>query len=199
MSEQKKDGFLKQVFITQTKGFLDVSRKRGLWQEIADEWNGKLTIGHTAGNELEILKLVIPYKNREIHLSESDTRPLKFEISFECKMDYELTIGQEDAIEKILKKLGKKEVEVGNEQFDNKYLVQSPNPELTKQLLTKDITDLFVKLEIYSSAYATDEKMQTSHLVSVISRTLDDKSIFIELIGMHERIMDQLEEFGVIG
>jgi len=198
MIDQKKEGFLKQMLVTQTQGYLDVSRKRALWQEIASAWNGKLTIGHTAGNELEILNMVIPYKNREIHLSESDTRPLKFEVSFDCKMDYELTIGQEDAIEKILKKLGKKEVEVGNEQFDNKYLVQSPNPELTRKLLTKDITDLFVKLEIYSSAYVTDEKMQTSHLVSVISRTLDDKSVFVELIGMYEKIVDQLEEFGLI-
>ena len=198
MSDQKKEGFLKQVFVTQTKGFLDVSRKRELWQEIAFEWNGKLTIGHTAGNELEILKLVIPYKNREIHLSESDTRPLKFEISFECKMDYELTIGQEDAIEKILKKLGKKEVEVGNEQFDNKYLVQSPNPELTKKILTMDITDKFVKLEIYSFAYTTNVKLHTSRLISVISRTLDDKSIFEELIRLHERIFDQLEELEMI-
>ena len=82
MSEMKNDKYLKQVFVTQTKGYLDVSIKRELWQKISDEFKGKFKISRTSGNVFEILKISIPYKNWEIKISESDTRPMKFEISF---------------------------------------------------------------------------------------------------------------------
>ncbi|MFZ4413275.1 MAG: hypothetical protein ACOYOV_09365, partial [Bacteroidales bacterium] len=118
MKENKVNDYLKQTFVNQTKGYIDVSLKRELWQKMSNQFKGKFKISHNSGNELEILKITIPYKNWEIIISESDTRPMKFEISFVSQIEYELIIGFEDSIEKILKRLGKKEVEVGNEMFD---------------------------------------------------------------------------------
>ncbi len=198
MSVKKDDKYLKLPFATQTKGYIDVSQKRELWQEIGNEFKGKFIIGHNSGNELEILKISIPYKNWEIILSESDTRPLKFEISFTSEIDYELIIGYEDAIEKLLKRLGRKEIELGNEKFDTKYLVRSHNFAMTKKIITQDIIDDFIKLDIYSFAYTTDLKKRTSHLISVISRTIDDKSTIEELIRLHIRIIDRFKELMLI-
>jgi len=194
MNEKKDDDYLKQVFVTQTKGFIDISLKRELWKEISDEFKGKFKISHTSGNVLEILRINIPYKNWEIRLSESDTRPLKFEISFKSEIDYELIISYEDSVEKLLKRLGKKEVELGHEQFDNIYLIKSHNSEITKKLLTKDIIDDFIKLNIYSFSYTTDLKTRTSNLLSVISRTIEDKSTIEDLVRLHMRIIDKLKE-----
>ncbi|MEI6060855.1 MAG: hypothetical protein WCR72_09110 [Bacteroidota bacterium] len=198
MSENKDDNFLKRAFVTQTKGYLDVSLKRDVWAAISDEFKGNFTISHNSGNELEILKISIPYKNWVINLSESDTRPLKFEIPFASLFDYELVLGYEDSVEKILKRLGKKEVEIGNELFDQKYLIKSHNPEITKSIFTQDITDDFLKFNIYSLAYHTDTKKRTSELISVISRTVEDKATIGDLIRLHMRIIDNLKEQKVI-
>ena len=92
MSKSKDDSFLKNMFVTQTKGFIDISLKRELWQEISNELNGNFKICHDSGTVLEILKISIPHKNCEINLSESDTQPLKFEISFSSEFDFELII-----------------------------------------------------------------------------------------------------------
>lgn len=198
MSEKKDSENLQQLPANQTRGYLDISLKRALWQEISNEFKGKFIISHNSGNELEILKIYIPYRNWEIKLSESDTRPLKFESSFVSGTDYELIIGYEDSIEKLLKRLGKKEVELGNENFDNKYLIKSHDLEMTKKLITQDIIDNFIKFNIYSLAYTTDLKNRTSNLISVISRTIDDKLTIEDLIRLHMRIIDKLKELTLI-
>ena len=194
MNEKKDDSYLKKVIVTQTMGFIDISQKRKLWQEISDEFKGKFKISHTSGNVLEILRICIPYKNWEIKLSESDTKPLKFEISFKSEIDYELIISYEDSIEKLLKRLGKREVELGHENFDNKYLIKSHNSEITMKLISQDIIDDFIKLNIYSFSYTSDLESRTSNLISVISRTIEDKSIIEDLIRLHMRIIDKLKE-----
>ncbi|MEI6695666.1 MAG: hypothetical protein WCO13_06335 [Bacteroidota bacterium] len=198
MSKNKVNDYLKQTFINQTKGYIDVSLKRELWQKISIEFKGKFKISHNSGNELEILKITIPYKNWEINISESDTRPMKFEISFGSQIEYELIIGFEDSIEKILKRLGKKEVEVGNEMFDKKYLLKSQNSEITRKILQQDIIDGFLKFNIYSLAYTTDTKRGTSKLISVISRTVEDILTMGDLIKLYMRIIDKLIEIKLI-
>lgn len=198
MDKKKDDDYLKHVYVTQTKGYIDISLKSGLWQEVSNEFNGKFVVSHTPGNVLEILKICIPYKNWEINLSESDTRPLKFEISFKSEIDYELVIGYEDSIERLLKRLGKKEIELGSKEFDNKYLIRSHNSELTKKLITQDIIDGFLKLDIYSLAYTTDLKSRTANLITVVSRTIKDKSTIEGLIRLHMGIIDKLKELVLI-
>lgn len=125
MSENRNNENLVTLLVNQTRGYLDISSKRELWQDISSEFNGKFSIGHNSGNELELLKITIPYQNLEIKLTESDTKPLKVGISFKSRTNYELIIGYEDFFEKLLKLLGKRDVEIGYEQFDEKYLVQS--------------------------------------------------------------------------
>ncbi|HCT30951.1 MAG TPA: hypothetical protein DIW31_09510 [Bacteroidales bacterium] len=198
MKEEKNDDYLKQVFVTQTKGFIDISLKRELWQDVSNEFNGKFIISHTSGNVLEILKINIPYKNWEIKLSESDTRPLKFEITFNSGIDYELIINYEDIVENIMKRFGRKEVELGNELFDNKYIIRSRNSEITKKLLTQEIINDFIKFNIYSLSYTTGLKKRTSNLISVISRTIEDKSTIESLIRLHMKIIDKLKELALI-
>lgn len=106
MAKKDKDSFLKGAYVTQTHGYLDVFSKREMWKQIAEEFKGDFKIAHNSSNELEIHKLIIQYKKWVINISESDTRPLKFEIEFNSVMDYSLVLGWEDSIEKLLKNLG---------------------------------------------------------------------------------------------
>ena len=195
---KKKDSFLKQSYITQTHGFLDVLPKRDLWKQIGKELNGEFKISHDSGGVLEILKLIIPYKNNVIKLSESDTRPMKFEIEFESQLDFDLTIGHEDMIERILKKLGKKELEIGNERFDNHYLIKSKDKENTLRLFTTGIINYLLEYDVYSLSYITDNKENKSNLTTVISRTVDDKKTITDLIEMHKLIVDRLLDLHII-
>jgi len=198
MSENKDDAYLKQVFVTQTKGFKDVTTKHEIWQEVANEFDAELKVSHTTDNVFKIFRINIPYNNLEIKLSESDTQPLKFEISFTSILDFELIIGIEDSIDRLLKKLGKKELELGNEEFDKKYLINSHNPEITKKLITQDIIEGFIKSEVYSFAYTSDIKKQTSNLLSVISRTIEDKDKITDLIRLHMKIIDNLKGLKIV-
>lgn len=198
MSESNDSDYLKHAFVTQTKGYIDVSLKRELWQQVSNEFKGNFILSHNSGNELEMLKIAIPYKSWQINLSESDTRPLKFEVSFVSQFDYELVVGYEDSFEKILKRLGKKEIELGNKAFDDKYLIESRNSEITKRIFKQEIIDDFLKFDIYSFAYTTDVKNHTAKLTSVISRTVNDKPTVEGLITLHMRIIDKLKEFKLV-
>lgn len=198
MNKKKKDNFLKQTFVTQTDGYLDVFPKRELWRQIGKDFKGQFKISNNSGNEIEILRLSIPYKEYEIILSESDTRPLKFEVEFNSCLDYELIMGLEDSIEKILKWLGKKEIEIGNDKFDKNYLIQSKDADKTINLFSEEIIESLLKYNVYSLSYFTEKKHRKSKLTSVISRTIDDKKAIVDLIILHERIIDKLKEQMII-
>jgi hypothetical protein len=198
MIDKKDDGIIKRAFITHTDRYLDVFPKREIWREIAKDFNGTFKIGHTSSNVLEILRIYIPYKNWEIKLSESDTRPLKFEIDFIPKIDYDLTIGLEDTIERIIKRFGKGEIELGYKDFDEHYIIKGKNPGKTIQLFTHEIIVGFLKYNVYSFAYSINKKKQTSQLISVISRVVDDKDTLVNLILLHQRIVDRLEDLSII-
>lgn len=190
--------FLKGSFITRTSGFLDVSSKAGLFREISDVLGGEFTMSHNPGNVLSTLRMVIPYKNREIILTESDTRPLKFQVSFESLRDYELIVGIEDFFDKILKMFDKKEVEVGDEVFDSHYLIHSNDPVLTTALLNKPVRDKILRHNLYTVSYQTDAKRKKSELLSVVSRTINDKEAYLDLVSIHQMLIDNLTEFGIV-
>ena len=63
-------------------GYTDNFPKREMWKEIANELKGVFTIKHNSGHELEIHTASVPHKKWDIIISVSDSRPLKFQISF---------------------------------------------------------------------------------------------------------------------
>lgn len=179
-------------------GYSDIFPKREFWRQLSDKFNGKFEIYLTSGNELESHKLFIPFDKWEIILTESDTKPLKFEIQFDSFFDYNLTIGKEDKIDRLLKLLGKREIEIGNNDFDNNYTIESNDKETTIKLFSKEIIDCILRLEVYSIAYSTDNKKQKSSLISVISMTNDEMIVIEELIDLHFNIINKLKEQSII-
>lgn len=198
MSKKDKDSFLKRAFVTRTHGYIDVAQKREVWEQIALEFSGELKISHNSSRELEIHKLSIPYKKWNILISESDTKPLKIEIEFRSVFDYNLLLGWEDSIDKILKKIGKQEIEIGNEIFDNRYFIKSNDADKTKNIFTEEIMNLMLKYNVYAVSYTTDSKKQKSNLMSVISRNIDSKDMIKDLILLHFNFIDSLERMHII-
>lgn len=189
---------LKGSYVTRTSGYLDVIAKEELFKEISSISGGVLSKSHNPGNVLSTLRIAIPYKKWEIILTESDTRPLKFQVGFEPLHDYELIIGIEDAFDKILKKFGKAEIEVGDKVFDNQYLIHSSDPVLTGKLLNDNTRNKILKHSLYNISYLTDNKRKRSELTSVVSRTIEDKETYLDLISLHQMLIDSLAELKVI-
>ena len=198
MSSKNKDNRLKQIFVTRTHGYLDVSLKRDLFNELSKSFNGEFAMKHTSDNVLETLNISIPYKNRIIEISESDTRPLKFQISSDSLQDFELFISLKDTFDKILKKIGKPEIEVGIKDFDDHYLIKSNRSDLAKKLISEEIQNYLLKYNVYSISIATDQKSNKTNLISVISRTLDDKKSYEDMIMLHQLLIDNLDKQKII-
>ena len=113
-------------------------------------------------------------------------------------LDYELVLGQEDSIDKLLKKFGKKEIEIGNTAFDNQYLIESKDHQNTTQLFTAEIVDLLLKYNVYSIAYSANLKKRTSNLISVVNRVTADRKSMDDLIHLYMKIIDRLEVLKIV-
>ncbi len=198
MKSKNKENITKIKFKGPSLGYTDNYPKRTMWQEIASKFSGEFKVKHNSGNELEIHEISIPHKKWEIHISVSDTRPLKFQISFITNFDFKLMLSWEDFIERIIKKFSKPEIEFGRKEFDKKYLIKSNRPELAEKVISKEVQKLMLKYNIYSISYQTDQKIRTSELISVIQRKAGKKEMVIELIEMFKVIINNLERASII-
>ena len=184
--------------MTNTKGYLNVIEKLEIFKEISLYFKGEFSISHNSGNELNTLRISIPYKKWKIVITESDTKPLKFHLEFESLTDFELIIGIEDFFDKILKKIGSKEVEIGQEIFDKQYLIHTNNLLIAKEFLDSNIRKKILENKIYSISYISKSKDKKSELLTVVSRTLEKKEIYIDLVFLHQLLIDRLTDLKII-
>jgi len=197
--KEEKESLLEQVLQTPSFGYTDNFPKRDMWREIAKLYNGEFKIKFNSGNELEIHQITIPYKKWTIHISVSDTRPMKFQMDFKSRLDFDMILSWEDFIERILKKFGEPEIEVDSYDFDKRYLIKSSHADLVKRLLTKEIQKAFLENNIYSVAYKTNAEANKSEWLSVIQRKAGNKDFVMGLIKLHMHIIDRLNDLKIIG
>lgn len=196
VSEKKKadrsENLFDSIINTTALGYTDVSPKREIWKEIAEEFNGIFKINYNSGQEVEIHNVSIPYKKWNIQISVSDAKPLKFQVNFDSNQNFELVLGWEDFIDNFLKKLGFHEIEIGSPDFDKRYLIKSSDPEKAKKLMSLNIQMIFLKYDIYSLSYQTNQNYKTSELLCVIQRMPGNKDMIIEIINMFKLLIDNL-------
>jgi hypothetical protein len=179
-------------------GFTDNFPKRQMWTEIAKELNGEYKIKQTSGNVIEIHNLSLQFKKWKIKISVSDSRPLKFNVVFTPITDFELVISREDFIEKILKKIGKSEIELGWKEFDDHYLIHSNRSDLAKQILTSEFQKTILKYDVNSISIQTNMAKGTAELISVIQRSAGEKEMILELVEAHRLLISNLEKSKII-
>jgi hypothetical protein len=198
MTEEMDENIIQTIINGPSLGYTDNFPKREMWEEIAKKLNGEFKIKYNSGHELEIHNISIPYKKWNIEISVSDTRPLKFQISFSSRQDFELILSWEDFIERILKKFSKPEIELGWQEFDKHYLIKSNRSDLVKHLLTKEIQKSLLKHNVYSISYQSNTATGTSELTSVIQRNAGEKEMIFELIEMYKLLIDNLDKLRII-
>lgn len=195
---KEKDENKSQKFINRSSKYTDNYPKRNLWKDIAKEQNGEFKIKFNSGKEIEIHNISIPHKKWNLEISVSDTRPLKFQVYFSSLQDFELTISWEDFIERILKRFGKPEIELGWKKFDDHYLIKSNRSGLVKKIFAKEIQEIILKHNIYSIIYHTNVKTKRAELISVVQRQVGEKDMIIELIEMFKQLIDNIEKLRII-
>jgi len=189
-TKSDKVNFLEETFI---KGqiYKDVYSKKEVWKKLEQLFNGKLKIKHTINKDITSFQLDLPYKNHKLIITESDTKPLKFEIEFKLNKNFEFNISWEDTIEKILKVFGKQDIQINDKQFDKKYLIQSTDSDLITDLLNcKSIKNLILKYNIYLINFEYNEKKKNHKLLTVKDRNTKDINKLIELISLEFSIID---------
>ena len=198
MTKEKEESTIQKIIKGPSLGYTDNLPKREMWKEIAKELNGEFKIKFNSGHELEIHNISIPYKKWTIRISVSDTRPLKFHISFSSSQDFKLILSWEDFIERIIKKFSKPEIELGWKEFDTRYLISSNRPDLVRRIITKDIQKNLLKHNVYSISYQTDSSLRTAELISVIQRKAGSKEMIYELVEMYKLLIDNLKKARII-
>ncbi len=198
MTTKKEDSVLQTIIKGPSLGYTDNFQQRGLWEEIAKEFNGEFKITHTAGNELEIHRISIPYKKWTILISVSDSKPLKFHISFSASLDFELILSWDDFIERIVRKFSHRKMKLGWTKFDKQYQIKSNRSDLVRRTITTDVQRRLLKHELYSLSYETDMKSRTAEFISVVQRTVGSKEMIVELIELHKLLIDNFEELRII-
>jgi hypothetical protein len=93
-----------------------------------------------------------------------------------------------------MKKFGKAEIELGWEEFDKHYLINSNQSELVRKIITKEIQKTLLKHDVYSLSYQTDLPKKTAELMSVIQRRAGGKEMIFELVEMYKVLIDNLEK-----
>ena len=198
MSKEKDENIIQTIIKGPSLGHTDNFPKRQMWKEIAKELNGEFKIKYNSGHELEIHNISIPYKKWNIEISVSDSRPLKFQISFSSSQEFELILSWEDFIDRIIKKFSKPKIELGWKEFDKHYLIKSNRSDLVKKTITKEVQKTLLRRNVYSISYHTDSATRTAELISVIQRRAGEKEMIFELVEMFKLLIDNLEKSRII-
>jgi hypothetical protein len=196
---KKKENIFKQMFVTRTQGFIDISKKRDFWKEFAKETNGTFNVKHTVAKDLKILELKIPYKQYLVEFTESDAHPLKINCKLNVNQKFDFSVSYEDAMEKLLKFFGNQDIQVGDKAFDKKYLIQGEKADLIKKVLMKDrIKTILLSNNVFSYNCTWEKKNETVQLTSLVSRTVNSKSELSELFELFRLTIDEMEKLGII-
>ncbi len=179
-------------------GYGDVFPKRNFWRNISEKYKGKFSIKHTSSYVHETLKLILPIYHISLEITESDTKPLKFYFETKFNKQFEFNIYKEDGIDKFLKLLGKKEIDVNNEEFNKKHFLQSNNINLFKKLFNDpELTAFIKKYNIYSFVCKYNNKTKMHEFKSVINFGINDEDSLEEIIQIHFSIISKLKKLNL--
>lgn len=196
---KKKDKTNIQKIVTgPTLGLTDNFSKREMWKQIAKELNGEFKIKYNSGSGFETHNISIPYKTFTIEISVSDTKPMKFQVSFSAILDFDLILSGEDFFDRIIKKIRNNKIEVGWKEFDNRYLIKSNSSALVKGIITNEIQKRLLKHNVYTVNYHTNLKSKTSELVTVVQRSAGNKEMIFDLLEMQKQLIDNFKKMKII-
>ena len=180
--EKTKSTLFEDIFIKDYT-YMDMYTKKDIWQELEKILNGKFTIIHTKSNDLNSFHLDFEYNSIKIMMVETDIKPLKFEIELNLKQPFEFNISWEDNVDKLLKFLGKNEVEIGNKEFDSKYLIKATDKTLTQNILNKaGLISQILKTNTYIINCSYNTLKESTEILTVANRNVKSIEELLEFV-----------------
>jgi hypothetical protein len=79
-----------------------------------------------------------------LNLYAIDCKPLKIGYIFKTKADLEFNFYPEDFSQKVGKLFGLKEHEIGDKEFDDRYIIKGNKKEFIQKILTDDLKQLML-------------------------------------------------------
>ena len=187
---EHKDSTLKEIFIN-GQDYKDILSKKEPWKKIAELYNGNFEIKTTINKDINWFILKIPYRNHILVLTESDTKPLKFETELKLNRNFEFNISWEDTIERVLKLFGRQDIELHDKVFDKKFLIQSNDPVLIVKFLEfRQIKQMFLQHNIYLMDLKYSQKDELHKLMTVKDRNTKKFQTLRELVEFQFIIID---------
>jgi hypothetical protein len=194
-NNKQKDGFLKQAFVTQTKGFVDVSIKRNFWSEFAEKTNGSFKISQTISKDLAKFSLKIPIDNGNIEFTESDTHPFKVYCEINSGRQIEFSIAHEDFVDAFLKVFGFKDINLSHPEFDKKYLVKGSDEKIVRHILNSEtVIPLILKTNIFSILSEYDKEKSKLKISGLVGRSVNSMDEMQDVYFLFQAIIDQIKK-----
>jgi len=192
---KQTDSFLKQAFVTQTKGFVDVSQKRQIWSDFAEKTNGSFKISQTISKDLTTYTLKIPIENGNIEFTESDTHPFKVFCEINSEKQIEFSIAHEDFVDKFLKVFGFQDITLSHPEFDKKYLVKASDEKTVRLILNSEsVIPIILKTNIFSILSEYDKKKSKLKIMGLVGRSVNSLNEMQDVHGLFKAIIDQIKK-----
>lgn len=196
MTQNKQtDSYIKQVFVTQTKGYVDISQKNNFWAEFAEKTNGSLKKSHTISKDLVSFTIKIPIENGSIEFKESDTHPLKVLCEIDSEKQIEFSISHEDFIDRFLKVFGLHDINISHPEFDKKYLVKASDEKTVRLILHFDeVIPIILKTNIYSISCEYDKEKSKLKIMGMIGRYVNSLNEMQDVYDLFKAIINQIKK-----
>ena len=188
------DSILRQMFVTRTLGFVDVSEKRFFWSDFAQQTAGIFKIKHTISRDLASLNLVIPIENGQIEFNESDTHPLKVVATVNSDKQIGFAVTKKDYMDTLLKFLGCRYATSFHPDFDSKYVVKCHDEKSVRSILKcESIISLILKTNLFSISCEFDNKKSEIEIISMVGRSVNSINELQDVYHLFRIIIDQIQ------
>ena len=137
-----------RAFVPEATPYIDVEKKNSIWEDFSLKNNGSFKIVRSRDHTFSRLRMEIPLAKYTVKFEESDTHLLRIKCDIGCK-DFMFYISFEDLIEKIIKTFNNNEIEIGDKEFDDKYLITTNDErKMVKILSDRKLKDLLIKNDV---------------------------------------------------
>ncbi|PLX17609.1 MAG: hypothetical protein C0599_13410 [Salinivirgaceae bacterium] len=144
----------------------EIEKVRQNWENLAAEFKGEFCVADTDPNgeltlaEQRKYELRIPFTNEELCLYAVGYNPLKIGYIIRGKQEIEFNLYPEDFSKKVGKLFGLKEHEIGDEEFDNRFIIKGNTKEFILKMLSDDLKSFLLQ------NYVPVFKLERNHGIS---------------------------------
>ena len=159
--------------------YIDVERKLDLWNEFALKNNSSCKVKRNVDKTFNRLIIDISFNNYVINFEESDTNYLRVKCQL-GSVDFTFYLTFEDLIEKIIKRFNNREIEIGDKEFDDKYLIVTNDEKKMRGVLSdKKLRNLLIKNNVSNFHLDHGELFIIGHRQT---DTIDELNDLLEII-----------------